>query len=77
MKNKNVFFEQPGQAVCVVDTVGPGDAFSAAFLQEYLTTRDAHQAAFKANRLGAYVASKRGALPDYSNEINHTLGIIP
>lgn len=64
-----------GQTVEVVDTVGPGDAFSAAFLHEYLTTGNPVGAAAKANQLGAYVASKRGALPDYDNEIKREMGL--
>ena len=65
----NTFFEECGKNVTVVDTVGPGDAFSAAFLSSYLTTGNIRQAAEKANSLGAFVASRRGALPTYDSDI--------
>ncbi len=67
--------EVPGVEVDVVDTVGPGDAFSAAFLREYLSGAAIDRAAARANRLGAFVASKRGALPDYDEEIEQELGL--
>lgn len=54
----------PGERVVVVDTVGAGDAFSAAFLAYHLRTGDPVEAARRGNRLGAYVASRPGAVPD-------------
>lgn len=65
--------EKAGISVDVVDTVGPGDAFSAAFLREYLSGAEIAIAAERANKLGAYVASRRGALPDYDEEIVRAL----
>jgi len=61
----------PGVRVEVVDTVGSGDAFSAAFLSQLLPSPSAKE--FKrvvdagrfANKVGALVASRRGAIPDY------------
>ncbi len=50
--------------VTVVDTIGAGDAFCAAFIDEYLRTRDAVRAAEKGNQRGALVCSMRGAVPD-------------
>ncbi len=52
-----------GVSVSVVDTVGAGDAFSAAFLHVYAGTGDMYLAAKAGNELGAYVASRRGAVP--------------
>jgi fructokinase len=66
-----------GYSAKVVDTVGAGDAFSAAFVYQYLRQGDARAAADTANRLGAYVASSRGPLPEYSPEIRELLGILP
>lgn len=59
----------------VVDTVGAGDSFSAAFVFHYLKQGDALVAADIANRLGAFVASSRGPLPAYSAEIRKVLGL--
>jgi fructokinase len=65
----------PGQAVVVADTVGAGDAFSAAFVYKYLSGASAVEAARAATRLGAYVASCRGPIPAYTSEIIKILGL--
>ncbi len=62
-----------GKKINLVDAVGAGDAFSAAFLWEYSQSKDAVQAAEIANQLGAFVASSRGAIPSYSPEIQKIL----
>lgn len=62
-----------GYAAKVVDTVGAGDSFSAAFIYYYFREKNALQAADIANRLGAFVASSRGPLPAYSSEIKRYL----
>jgi fructokinase len=53
----------------VADTVGAGDAFSAAFLQHYCLTGDCFASAQRGNLLGAYVASRPGAVPEYEDSI--------
>lgn len=53
-----------GIKVQVKDTVGSGDAFSAGFIMEYLQSADIFKAAQKGNKLGAYVATKPGAVPE-------------
>lgn len=55
----------PGVKVKVVDTVGAGDAFSAAFIARLLNGAKAAEAGEFACRMGALVASKTGAIPDY------------
>ena len=50
--------------VPVKDTVGAGDAFSAAFIMEYLSSGDVVKAAEKGNELGMYVVSRSGAVPE-------------
>ncbi len=53
----------------VVDTVGAGDSFSAGFLHAYLSGRDALESAMFASRVGDFVVSRRGAVPEYSDEL--------
>jgi fructokinase len=53
-----------GIKVQVVDAVGAGDAFSAAFLASWLCGASAVAAAEAGNKRGAWVASHRGAVPE-------------
>ena len=53
----------------VVDTVGAGDAFLAALTEAWLRGRPWPLALARANRLGAAVAARRGAMPDYVPEL--------
>ncbi|MGH9743072.1 MAG: carbohydrate kinase family protein [Candidatus Acidiferrum sp.] len=55
--------EHPGLPIQVADTVGSGDAFTAALVYHYL--RGASLAAMNeaANQMGAWVASRTGATP--------------
>jgi fructokinase len=55
--------ELPGVAVKVVDTVGAGDAFTAALLTQHLEGKSLRQAARFANAYAAVVASKAGGTP--------------
>ena len=55
-----------GIAVDVVDTVGAGDAFAAGLLHAMLDGRAPGDALAFANRLGALVASRPGALPSWT-----------
>jgi fructokinase len=57
-----------GLRVDVVDAVGAGDAFAACLLDGLLLGQDPGDALGRANRLGAIVASRSGALPDWSIE---------
>ena len=63
----------PGQKVQLMDGVGAGDAFSAAFLFYFIQFRNVIKSAEIANKLGAFVASSRGAIPPYSDEIKTQL----
>jgi fructokinase len=58
--------EVDGIRVDMVDTVGAGDAFAAGLLHEMLVGRRPAEALAFANRLGALVASRPGALPPWS-----------
>ncbi len=59
------YAELAGFAVQVVDTVGAGDAFAAAFLHGLAQGWDACKAGDFANRVGAVVASRAGAIPEW------------
>jgi fructokinase len=55
--------EHAGFKVKVADTVGAGDAFTAALVHEYLRGSPLAQINETANRVGAWVASQSGATP--------------
>lgn len=62
----NKYTEVPGYRVHVADTVGAGDAFSGAFLHGLEQGWDAERIGRFANAVGALVASRAGALPDWN-----------
>lgn len=62
-----------GFAVKVVDTVGSGDAFAAAFLHGLNANWPLEKNAAFANALGALIASRPGATPDWSLDECHEL----
>ena len=64
--NQGDFAVDDGQRVEVADTVGAGDAFSAALLHGLIEGWAAAEIANFANRVGALVASRPGAIPDWS-----------
>ena len=57
------YVEAPGYAVDLVDTIGAGDAFSAAFVHGFGQGWPPPQIADFANRVGALVGSRSGAIP--------------
>lgn len=63
----------PGVPITLVDAVGAGDAFSAAFMHSFYSTGNATSAASIANQIGAYVATQSGAIPEYSQAIREIL----
>ena len=52
----------------MADTVGAGDAFTAALTHEYLRGMPLDRMNEAANRVGAWVASKVGAMPIVAQE---------
>jgi fructokinase len=68
-----VMTEVEGVKIELCDAIGAGDAFSAAFVYGYLNGKDVVEAARLANHVGAYVASQKGAIPTYSDEIRSRL----
>jgi len=63
----------PGVKADVKDAIGAGDSFSAAFMYKFFRTRDVFISARVANVVGAYVASRQGAIPVYSTEVKAIL----
>ncbi|MBS0203279.1 MAG: carbohydrate kinase [Planctomycetes bacterium] len=59
----------PGVPVHVVDTVGAGDSFTAALIQTRLAGWPLRRSAEFANRVGALVASRPGAMPVLQQEL--------
>jgi fructokinase len=60
------YIEVPGYPVRVVDTVGSGDAFAAAFLHGLDLGWPPARIGDFANRLGAVVASRAGGVPEWT-----------
>ncbi|HWF65691.1 MAG TPA: carbohydrate kinase [Acidobacteriaceae bacterium] len=62
------YVESPGFVVSIGDTVGSGDAFSAALLHGLQAGWPVREIAQFANRVGALVASRSGATPTWTLE---------
>jgi len=60
------YVESAGCPAELADAVGAGDAFSAALIHGLSMQWDLERVAAFANRLGALVASRAGAVPDWS-----------
>jgi len=68
------FIEHRGFTVDVADTVGSGDAFLAGMLTKLLDSADSEAALEFASALGTFIATQRGACPDYNiEEINELI----
>ncbi|XOV91993.1 MAG: carbohydrate kinase [Bacteroidota bacterium] len=59
----------PTEKIKVADTVGAGDSFSAAFICTYHLSGDPVKSARIANKVGGFVASSRGPIPKYPEEL--------
>ena len=66
--NSSGFFRQAGFPVAVEDTIGSGDAFLAAFLYKTLQGEPPQKTLQFACATGAYVATQRGATPDFTEQ---------
>ena len=62
------YVEAVGHLVDVADPVGAGDAFAAAFMHGLSSNWAVAEIAAFANRVGALVASRDGAIPDWTLE---------
>jgi fructokinase len=67
------FYESPGCAVQVGDTVGAGDSFLATFVAGLIKNEPMQQLIDNACAVGSFVASKRGANPPYDEHIRKLL----
>lgn len=69
--------EHAGYRVRIADTIGAGDAFTAALVHEYLRGASLAQMNETANRMGAWVASRVGAMPTPGERgILHELSLV-
>ncbi|HEV2464503.1 MAG TPA: PfkB family carbohydrate kinase [Acidobacteriaceae bacterium] len=66
--HKGKIHEAPGYRTVVADTVGAGDAFAAAFLHGYHRNWPIERTALFGNALGSIVASRPGAIPEWTLE---------
>lgn len=66
--HEDKFYNHTGYKVKVADTVGAGDSFLATFVAGYLKRLAITDILDHACKVGAYVASKSGANPDYDFE---------
>ncbi len=71
------YVEAAGYSVKVADTVGAGDAFAAGFLHGLGSGWKPAKTADFANRLGALVASRPGAIPPWTMEDVYAIGPRP
>ncbi len=67
--NSKEYYEHPGYKVSVSDTIGAGDAFTAAMIVQYLKGKTLREISDLANRLGSWVASQSGPTPELRPEV--------
>lgn len=66
---KDKWYRVPCTEVEVVDTVGAGDSLSAGFLASYIKTGDLEKSLIIGSHIADYVVTKRGAIPEYDEEL--------
>jgi len=71
--DRNNYYDHPGYKVPVADTVGAGDAFTAAMVIRYLDGGTLEEMSIFANRLGSWVSSRTGPTPVLDKEIKRFL----
>lgn len=64
---KNDSLKHQGLKIRVADTIGAGDAFTAALTHGMLQGWELAEVNEKANRVAAFVASKNGAMPEFDD----------
>ncbi|GAA5222364.1 carbohydrate kinase family protein [Membranihabitans marinus] len=71
----NSIYNQAIEPIEAVDTVGAGDAFTAAFLHSWSQAQNVAKGLERGSILGAYVAGSMGAIPEYSDKIKSVFGL--
>lgn len=66
LNTRKEFSEHQGLKIKVADTIGAGDAFTAGMTHGLLRNWELDRINEFANRVGAFVASNTGAMPDFS-----------
>jgi fructokinase len=66
---RDVDVSHPGHPVETADTVGAGDAFTAALVTGMLRHKSWDEIGERANRVAAYVCSRKGAWPELPSEL--------
>lgn len=61
----DIFYYHDGYKVTIADTIGSGDAFLAGFLSRIIQQQTPEASLEFACKLGAFVASQKGACPPY------------
>lgn len=74
VNDANESAEHPGFAVEVRDTIGAGDAFTAAAVHALLAGKDLKTTLTVANRWASWVASQPGGMPKMSEKDREMLG---
>src|SRR5688500_20240047 len=65
INDKGTLHRHPGFKVVVADTIGSGDSFLAGFLHQLLNGASLDDALSFASGTGAFIATKKGACPQY------------
>ena len=68
INDKGVVYRHPGCKVVVADTIGSGDSFLAGFLHQLLNGTTVKEALDFASAVGALIATKSGACPEYDSK---------
>lgn len=76
IRTRTKHYKVSAQMMPVKDSVGAGDAFCAAFLNTYLTTRDPRKSARIGNIVGGFVVSEHGAIPIYPEQFRRKIEIL-
>ena len=66
---RDEWHEHPGRPVDVVDTIGAGDAFTAAIVHYLLRGADLARLNEAGNRWGSWMASQHGAMPEFPEAV--------